>query len=263
LHFDVQFDDKLFRDKTIENVEQSSVSVLLVAELTNRCNLRCGHCYADAHPKAVDSLFMNRERWKRVFEWGWCEGYRCLQLIGGEPTLHRHFPELLLFGRQLGFDIEVFSNGVSVGKKVREALAHVRPRMAFSLYSSDPEVHDGVTEVAGSLKRTLDTIKWCADEGLKVRVAVIGVCADQSEFERMRQCLDKLGVSKVSFHGVQPVGRARYLGLGLDENNKLCGVCGKGMLCVDASGNVKRCVFSRTNNLGRIGEGKYKEILAS
>lgn len=247
--------------RTTSSSDDREQNVLFVAELTRRCNLRCVHCYADAGPEVADHGFMTFDRWKSVFEWGRQQGYGNLQLIGGEVTLHPDFPELLEFGKKLGFDVEVFSNGVSHNTKARSALANIRPKMAFSLYSADPETHDDVTKIQGSFQRTWNTIAWCMNQNWAVRVAVIAVYEDGDGFDRIRKQLYSMGVLDVTYHEVQPIGRALNLVAADSDRRALCGMCGKGMICVTASGDVYRCVFSRTVPLGRVGAGIYTDML--
>lgn len=243
------------------DIHERAPNMLFVAELTTRCNLRCSHCYSSSHPHIVDPSFMTLKKWMTAFLWARRMEYQKLQFIGGEATLHPHFIELLAFSSSLGFDVEVFSNGVSLQSKIRFALLANRPRLAFSLYSLDEAEHDAVTGVRGSFRRTMGAMDWCAREGLAVRVAMIGVTHSLSTMREAEGKLASVGVSRVTYHRVQAVGRATETQTFAEMGPDRCGLCGHGMICVSGNGDVSECVFSRDRKLGRVGEGSYIEML--
>ena len=54
-------------------------------ELTNRCNLRCGHCYTDSHPGSGHRDRLTTEDLESVLRQAYALGCRSVQFIGGEP----------------------------------------------------------------------------------------------------------------------------------------------------------------------------------
>jgi molybdenum cofactor biosynthesis enzyme MoaA len=61
-------------------------------ELTNRCNLRCVHCYTDSHPGSGDRDLLTTGAYESLLRQAYELGCRRVQFIGGEPPLH---PDLL------------------------------------------------------------------------------------------------------------------------------------------------------------------------
>src|SRR5262249_54008507 len=76
---------------------------LLALELTERCNLSCIHCYSSARLDAPRTGAMTLSEWEATLVWGRRNGFTHLQFIGGEPTLHPDFPDLLTYAASLGF----------------------------------------------------------------------------------------------------------------------------------------------------------------
>jgi uncharacterized radical SAM superfamily Fe-S cluster-containing enzyme len=84
-------------------------------DLTNRCNLRCPICFAnaDAQGFVVEPTFDEAVQLLRQLR-----GYRpvaasAVQLTGGEPTVHEHFLAVVRAARSLGFShIQAASNGI-------------------------------------------------------------------------------------------------------------------------------------------------------
>src|SRR5438045_3225579 len=64
-------------------------------ELTGRCNLHCVHCYADSSPTSNHGT-MTTHDWEVVLDQAQELGVRKVQFIGGEPTLHPGFRELVI-----------------------------------------------------------------------------------------------------------------------------------------------------------------------
>jgi MoaA/NifB/PqqE/SkfB family radical SAM enzyme len=93
-------------------VESSSDEIeFLWLELTNRCNLRCVHCYADSGPHGYKSDRLLADDYRRLVDEARELGCDQVQFIGGEPTLNRDLPELIDHARGNGYSfVEVFTN---------------------------------------------------------------------------------------------------------------------------------------------------------
>ena len=89
---------------------QHSCTVLL--EITQRCNLGCNFCFADAGASPMDdpSLEVIKGWYEKLLKGG---GPFNIQLSGGEPTLRDDLPEIIALGKSLGFNfIQVNTNGL-------------------------------------------------------------------------------------------------------------------------------------------------------
>jgi hypothetical protein len=64
-------------------------------ELTNRCNLRCVHCYTESDPWSGERDVLTVEDYESVMSQAYELGCRKVQLIGGEPQLNPSFKRLL------------------------------------------------------------------------------------------------------------------------------------------------------------------------
>ena len=60
----------------------------IVIELTNRCNLSCGHCFEERHAATGDLPLAILEK---VLREGKSCGIEQMSFTGGEPTIHRRF----------------------------------------------------------------------------------------------------------------------------------------------------------------------------
>lgn len=67
-------------------------------EITEKCNLKCVHCYGQfGEPKIEKEKLLTTEEWKEIIKKLAQNDCKGIQLIGGEPTLHKEFYEILKF----------------------------------------------------------------------------------------------------------------------------------------------------------------------
>jgi len=137
-------------------------------DITYRCNERCVHCYLDHD----DHGEMTTGEIKDILNQLSDAGVFFLTLSGGEVLLRRDFFEIVQHARQLLFNVKVKTNGVMIrapqAKRIRELGVE---QVQISVYSHRPEIHDAITKLPGSLKRTVEAIRFLKSQGLKVVIA--------------------------------------------------------------------------------------------
>lgn len=80
-------------------------------EITNRCSLRCTHCFNNSSPQQAQELTVAQIKTilDEMNEWG----VKDLRISGGEPTCHPYFKEIIvLCCEQYGINVSLNSNGV-------------------------------------------------------------------------------------------------------------------------------------------------------
>lgn len=94
------------------------------------CNLKCAYCFAGDHMQALkDSAapaFISLETFEARLDFLDRSGIDEIRLIGGEPTLHPHFPEMVRRARRRGKHIVIFSHGL-LSEKTLACLAALSP----------------------------------------------------------------------------------------------------------------------------------------
>jgi radical SAM protein with 4Fe4S-binding SPASM domain len=137
-------------------------------DLTYRCNERCEHCYLEHDDKGE----MSFEEISRLLVQLADAGVFFLILSGGEPMLRRDFFEIVARARELLFNVKVKTNAVLIrDAEARRLRALGVEQMQVSVYSHRDDVHDAVTKLPGSLRRTIRGIRALRAAGLKVAVA--------------------------------------------------------------------------------------------
>ena len=99
--------------------EHESKTVLAIIDVTNRCNMRCPVCFANAgtagyvYEPTIEQIDRMLETATRV---NFPKGIHALQLSGGEPTVREDLPEIIRLVKRHGINhIEVNTNGLKVG----------------------------------------------------------------------------------------------------------------------------------------------------
>jgi len=174
--------------------------------ITGRCNCRCEYCYLGNALQADMSIDAVQEI-SGLFE---CLGTRYVTVLGGEPTLHPRFIEIIEMLANRGFYVVVDTNGMFENTLFDKLSPRHIYRLLFSLDVSRPEA-------AGNLRVGVDYdyVKRNIVEALRLGFNVgIITCLNQencNEAVDMQVLGDKLGVSLVNFHRLMPQGRGRKL----------------------------------------------------
>lgn len=225
-------------------------------EITGRCQLECVTCYAESGPGGSHGV-MTVEDWRRVIGEAAASGVSSVQFIGGEPTMHPAFAELLTYAVSCGLAVEVFTNLVHVKSQWWELYSDPAVSLATSYYSDQAAQHEAITMRRGSYSRTKRNITEAVTRGIPVRVGII----DASEGQRVDQArreVESLGVSRIGMDRLRQVGRG--VRDDLPSVAQLCGNCGQGVAAVSPEGWVWPCVFSRWLPVGNVRTHSLAEI---
>jgi radical SAM protein with 4Fe4S-binding SPASM domain len=159
-------------------------------DLTYRCNERCVHCYLDHD----DHGEMTTGELKKLLDELASAGVLFLTLSGGEILLRKDFFEILEYARELTFCVKLKTNAILIREAEAERIRLLNvDSIQVSIYSHRPEVHDAITKVPGSLKRSLDAIRFLKAQGLKVIVADVLMRQNAEDYPKVRALAEELG----------------------------------------------------------------------
>lgn len=161
-------------------------------DITYRCNERCVHCYLDHDDKGE----MSTAEIQAILDQLADAGVFFLTLSGGEVTMRRDFFRIVEHARSLKFDVKVKTNGVMIREPEARALRGLGvEQIQISVYSHRPEIHDAITKLPGSLKRTLAAIRFLKAEGLKVTIANVLMPGNLADNSGVVALANELGVT--------------------------------------------------------------------
>ena len=150
---------------------EKNIPVSVTAELTRRCHLSCSHCYLpETSGRARAPRELDTAAWKRILTDLAGAGALYLTFTGGEPLLRGDLAELCRYAASLRFDVTVFSTGHGLAPALAgELKAAGVSAFGISFYGR-PAVHDRVTGLKGSFRRSLEAARLLKKNGITVRM---------------------------------------------------------------------------------------------
>ena len=119
-----------------------------------------------------------------------------LTLSGGEIFMRRDFFEILEYARRLLFNVRLKTNGVMIRQPEAERLLRLGvEQIQISVYSHRAEVHDAITKLPGSLRRTINAIQFLKSQGLNIILANVLMTANRHDHAGVRALARELGVT--------------------------------------------------------------------
>jgi radical SAM protein with 4Fe4S-binding SPASM domain len=141
----------------------------LQIEITSLCNERCIHCYI---PHADKTTNMDYSVLFDVLDQFRDMGGLNLIISGGEPMAHPRFVDIITRLQEYDFSLQIFSNLTLVNDTVIKVLKDARLlNVQVSLYSMDPDIHDSITKLPGSLEKTKKSILRFIENDIPLNVS--------------------------------------------------------------------------------------------
>jgi radical SAM protein with 4Fe4S-binding SPASM domain len=160
-------------------------------DLTYRCNERCVHCYLDHE----DHGEMTTAEILGLLDQLADAGVFFLTLSGGEIFMRRDFFEILAHARKLQFAVKLKTNAVMIRAAKAARIAELGVESVdISLYSHKPEVHDEITKLPGSFKRSVEGARLLRAQGIKVRFSNVLMKHNADDYPEVRALADELGI---------------------------------------------------------------------
>lgn len=136
----------------------------LSVDLTQRCNLRCVHCYQLPGESQVES-----GRLVQSIQEAAQAGALFLLCTGGELFLRRDWHEIIAAARTAGLFVRLFTHAGLISEPIAAQLMELGVYdVGVSYYAQDAALHERITQVRGSHQRTRRGIERLLAAGLHV-----------------------------------------------------------------------------------------------
>lgn len=182
---------------------ERTVPLNVMLELTLNCNIRCLHCYNfdrddprrgsacggdRSDPLSLEEVLLLLGDLRDA-------GCLFLGLTGGEILSYPHLFAVLDRARDLHFAVQLLSNGTLLRPGIAARLASYRNILgvSVSLYGASAPVHDGITQIRGSFRRTWHGIERVRAAGLAVRLKFVVMRQNAQETSAMRAQAESMG----------------------------------------------------------------------
>jgi radical SAM protein with 4Fe4S-binding SPASM domain len=159
-------------------------------DVTYRCNERCVHCYLDHDDLGEMTTAEICNVLGQLAE----AGVFFLVFSGGEVFMRMDFFEILAYARALLFDVKIKTNAFMICASQADRIRELGVRsVQVSIYSHKPQVHDAITKLPGSLKRSIAGIRLLRSHGLKVTIANVLMRRNLNDYSGVKVLAQELG----------------------------------------------------------------------
>ncbi|MGC2062247.1 MAG: radical SAM protein [Thermodesulfovibrionales bacterium] len=237
----------------------------LELQITDRCNLRCRHCYIGESSQSQELAVARIHGVLREFEL--MQGLRVL-ITGGEPLLHSSFDAVNALLPDFSLRKVLFTNGLLLSENRVEGLNVHEVQISIDGMENAHDLLRG----QGTFSKAIAAVRLCLDKGIDVSVSTMVHAMNLGDFDEMDSLFRGLGVKdwtvdipcsagrleENSLFRVMPEEGGRYLkyGFGGGIHSSAAGFgCGLHLMSVSADGRASKCTFYTDRAVGRIEEG--------
>lgn len=290
----VLFEEKACPCEKIRNIGSENLISPMHAtiEVTNKCNLKCKHCYLEASPEKKKMLSL--EKFKKVLHELEENMVVNIEFTGGELFVNPEIYEILKLAYQKFTIVGILTNGVVLKDDVLDLLVQNKDRTVVnvSVDSTDSNIHDQFRGVPGSFEKTYANIKRMTEKGITVRMASSIFKENMWEIDKLAQLALELGAKVFSFNFVEEFGRGNslyknayqdinateyfaYLNAVIKKYERIIPIqqgeeilgkrnCGAGTnsIVIDAEGKIRPCVLAPAwCDMGNLIENSFEDIM--
>ncbi|MFO8017076.1 MAG: radical SAM protein [Promethearchaeia archaeon] len=242
----------------------------LMVNITERCNLKCKHCYITNK----DPVDMELQKLKKIIkDFYELQGIRLI-LTGGEPFIYKHLKELLSYLKEFALQKVLLSNGtlITQNKELIDLLKDNNVEIFISMDGLE-ESHNDFRD-ANCFQDTIDGIKFLLSNSIKTSINTMVHKQNIDEFEEMFNLINALegnianwSIDIPTFEEDIPEGIRKKYEVPGEEGGKILKhygwgevyesechnfACGPNLMAIDVKGIVTKCGFFYSRNAGNI-----------
>lgn len=163
-------------------------------ELTRNCNQSCVFCFDGCEKNTVYSD-LPLEKWKYIIDQLHLIGVQSLHFSGGEDFLYPYFIGLIEYSKQLGFEIQINTNG---SIDITDSLPFV-DTYVFSVHGLG-SLHDSIVRRQGSFDSAMKNIGIAIKAHKRVQISTVLIKENIFAIKKMFEYFDsQYDIDKYSF----------------------------------------------------------------
>jgi len=181
--------------------------VILIWNLTNRCNLYCKHCYAWANSEKDE---LSLEEIKEIVKELSKNGVKFAILSGGEPLLREDIYEISKFLRESSIKTYLSTNGLLINSQIVKEIKENFDYVGISI-DGNPKIHDKFRGKRGAFKESIKAVELCLSEGIRVGLRFTLTSFTKSSLPYVFKLAEEIGIPKVYISHLVYAGRGQRL----------------------------------------------------
>ncbi|HKP90069.1 MAG TPA: radical SAM protein [Thermoleophilaceae bacterium] len=178
--------------------------------INTRCNFGCETCFLGDDYFARD-LAMGSDEVAAIGGWLVDAGVRDVAILGGEPTLHPEFLDVMTALRQVGVgNLRLITNGTPRARRLLDGPLDGLVDLTYvSLDGASAEVNDALRG-KGTFRHAMLAIELLRDRGMPFVITSTLGAAAVNELDALLELAEASDCQVLNLHWLSAVGRARY-----------------------------------------------------
>ncbi len=182
---------------------------IVVWNITQRCNLKCQHCYAAGEANVAQEL--TTEECLRAID-GFAEfGCPVVLFSGGEPFIRPDILELAAYAREKGLRVVFSTNGTLITPTLAEKIHALGVSYVGISIDGTAATHDAFRGVPGAYEQSLKAIRACREAGVKVGLRVTLTRANVKEIPAIFRLMREEKIPRICLYHLVYTGRGAAL----------------------------------------------------
>jgi len=185
--------------------------------LTERCNLRCRHCYqggSKVREMTVGEVKREIDGATQTFQaWEQEHGIRVspsIHFTGGEPFLYRGLSDVLAYSKATGYGVAMMTNGCLITKERAKKISHLGISDIQVSLEGPPVLHASIRG-RGSFQAAAKGVEALVSAGNSVSANVTLSRLNIDKIEETVEVAKAIGFDRIGFSRMVPCGRGRAL----------------------------------------------------
>lgn len=186
---------------------EQKIPIKGVFELTPRCNFNCNMCYVHLQPDQIPALGreMTTEEWLDMGRQAQRAGTLDLTLTGGEPFVRPDFQQLYEAFHDMGFLIQIFSNGSLMDSQTVRWLKRRPPKaVRFTLYGASDETYRAVCGARDGFSQVVRSIERLKEARLPLYLVATVTRENVRELDEMYRCARQYNLPMIHTDSLVP-----------------------------------------------------------
>ncbi len=183
---------------------------VVIWNITQSCNLKCKHCYANSESKKYEGELSPKEGLKLVDD---LAAFKVPVILfsGGEPLIRDDFFDLASRASQLGIRATISTNGTLITPDVARSIKKVGISYVGISLDGMGELNDRFRGSQGAFDRALQGIRACREAGQKVGLRFTINRHNFNQIEDILYLVKEEKIPRVCFYHLVYTGRGKEM----------------------------------------------------
>lgn len=188
----------------------NSLTPVAVFNCTNRCNLKCLHCYSSSVNASSESELTTQQAFALLSQ---LAEINCPAVLfsGGEPLLREDLFDLFELADSKGLRTVLSSNGTLIDEQTAERLAEAKVSYVGISIDGDEKFHDNFRQVNGCFDAAMKGIENCLKADIRTGLRFTITKQNAEYVPYIFDLAASLGIRRICFYHLIRAGRAKLL----------------------------------------------------